>query len=232
VTWFSLDRPALGRGATRDRRGSYTSLVERTLAQAGRPSGWLGRIIVRGMNSGHSNLTRWGLGFVDIARDLGVLDIGCGGGRTVQRLAGIVTEGKVVGIDYSADAVAVARKKNRALIGEGRVEILTCDVSSLSFEDGAFDLITAIETHYFWPDLPNDLREVHRVMKQGGRLLIVGALYKDGRHDRRNRRIVEASGMTYQSIEELRELLESAGYSEFEALEDADKGWFAVKGKK
>ena len=191
------------------------SLLERMLRQAGRPQGWLGRCIVRRMNSGHSDLTSWALGFVDIASDLDVLDIGCGGGRTVERLAGIVTEGKVVGIDYSPDSVAVARKKNRALIDAGRVEILACEVSSTSFDDGAFDLVTAIETHYFWPDLPSDLGEVHRVTKPGGRLLIVGALYKDGKHDRRNRRIVDASGMTYQSIGELREVLVSAGYSGF-----------------
>jgi ubiquinone/menaquinone biosynthesis C-methylase UbiE len=208
------------------------SMLAKTLHQAGRPQGCLGRFIVRAMNSGHSNLARWGLGFVEIAPDMDVLDIGCGGGRTVARLAGMVTEGKVVGIDYSPDAVAVAKRKNRALIGEGRVEILRGDVSSMSFDEGAFDLVTAIETHYFWPDLPSDLREVHRVTKRGGRLLVVGALYKDGRHDYRNQRIVDAGGMTYQSIEELREVLKGAGYSEFEALEDPDKGWFAVKCRK
>jgi ubiquinone/menaquinone biosynthesis C-methylase UbiE len=192
----------------------------------------LGRFFVRRMNAGHYNLTTWALGLVDIAPDLDVLDIGCGGGRTVERLAGIVSEGKVVGIDYSADSVAVASKKNRALIDEGRVEILQGEVSSMSFEDGAFDLVTAIETHYFWPDLPSDLGEVHRVTKRGGQLLLVGALYKDGKHDRRNQRFVEAGGMANLSIEELRALLESAGYSEFEALEDANRGWFAVRGRK
>jgi len=184
------------------------------------------------MNSGHYSLTSWGLRLVDIARDLDVLDIGCGGGATVRRLAGMVTEGKVVGIDYSPDAVAVARKTNRALISQGRVEILVGDVSSMSFGDGTFDLVTAIETHYFWPDLPSDLREVHRVTKPGGRLLVVGALYKDGAHDRRNQRIVEASGMAYQSIDELRELLEGAGWSDIEAREDAGQGWLAVRAAK
>ena len=207
------------------------SLLEKGLRQAGRPRGWLGRSIIRGMNSGHYSLTSWGLRLVDIARDLDVLDIGCGGGATVRRLAGMVTEGRVVGIDYSPDSVAVARKTNRALISEGRVEILVGDVSSMSFGDGTFDLVTAIETHYFWPDLPSDLREVHRVTNPGGRLLVVGALYKDGTHERRNQRIVAASGMTYQSIAELRELLEGAGWSDIEAREYADEGWFAMSAR-
>jgi len=178
---------------------------------------------------GHSGLTKWGLGFIDIASDTSALDIGCGGGRTVERLAGIASDGKVVGIDYSPDAVVVARKKNRALINKGRVEIFQETVSSMSFSDGAFGLITAFETHYFWPDFRNDLKEVNRVTKQNGQLLIVGAVYKNKKFDRRNQRIVNAIGMTYLSIEEFREVLEGVGFSEFDALEEKKKGWFAVK---
>jgi SAM-dependent methyltransferase len=205
------------------------SLLERMLSQCRRPRGRFGRFLARGMNLGHSGLTKWGLGFIDIASDIDALDIGCGGGRTVARLAGIVTDGKVFGIDYSPDAVAVATKRNRTLIAEARVEILEEAVSSMRFSDGAFDLITAFETHYFWPDLGNDLKEVHRVTKQEGQLLIVGAVYKNRRFDRRNQRIVDASGMTYLSIEELRGVLEGVGFSEFDAMEEEKKGWFAVK---
>ncbi len=208
------------------------SLLKRMLSQCKKPSGRFGRFLARGMNFGHSGLTRWGLGFIDIASDIDVLDIGCGGGRTVERLAGIATDGKVVGIDYSPDAVAVAIKKNRALINEGRVEIFQEAVSSMRFNDGAFGLITAFESHYFWPDFRNDLKEVYRVTRQNGQLLIVGALYKNEKFARRNQRIVDTIGMTYLSIEEFQEELEGVGYSQFDALEEKNKGWFAVKCKK
>jgi SAM-dependent methyltransferase len=204
-------------------------MLARMLGQCRRPKGPFGRFLARGMNLGHAGLTKWGLGFVEIAGDSDVLDIGCGGGRTVARLAGIATGGKVFGIDYSPDAVAVARKRNRAFIREGRVEILEGTVSSMGFGDRAFDLVTAIETHYFWPDLGSDLKEVHRVTKPDGQLLIVGALYRNSRFDGRNQRIVDAGGMTYLGIDELRGLLEGAGFSECEAHEEEKKGWFAVK---
>lgn len=208
------------------------SLLIRMLGQCKKPSGRFGRFLVRGMNFGHSGLTRWGLSFIDIASDIDALDIGCGGGKTVKRLAKIATGGKVVGIDHSPDAVVVARKKNRALINEGRVEIFQEAVSSMRFSDGAFGLITAFESHYFWPDFRNDLKEIHRVTKQHGQLLIVGAVYKNKKYDRRNKRFVDAIGMTYLSIEEFRDILEVVGYSEFDALEKKNKGWFAVKCKK
>lgn len=205
------------------------SLLKKLLGQSKKPSGRFGRFLASVMNIGHANLTRWGLGFIDIARDIDALDIGCGGGRTVERLAGIAVDGKVFGIDYSPDAISVARKKNRELIDIGRVEILQESVSSMSFTDDVFDLVTAFESHYFWPDFCENLKEVHRVTKQNGQLLIVGGVYKNKRFDRRNRRIVDAIGMTFLSIEELRESLEGVGFAEFDAFEEKSKGWFAVK---
>jgi ubiquinone/menaquinone biosynthesis C-methylase UbiE len=164
--------------------------------------------------------------------DIDVLDIGCGGGKTVKQIAGITTDGKVVGIDYSPDAVVVARKKNRELINEGRVEIFQESVSSMRFSNDVFGLITAFESHYFWPDFRNDLKEVHRVMKQNGQLFIVGTVYKNKKYERRNQRFVNAIGMTYLSIEEFKDILEGVGYSDFDALEEKNKGWFSVKCKK
>jgi SAM-dependent methyltransferase len=208
------------------------TLLKRILAQSKKPSGQFGRFLVTGMNFGHSSLTKWGLGFIKITSDTDVLDIGCGGGKTVKRLAEFITDGRVIGIDYSPDAVVVARKKNRGLMNEGRVEIFQEAVSSMRFSDDAFGLITAFESHYFWPDFRNDLKEVHRVMRQNGQLLIVGAVYKNREYDRRNRRFVNTIGMTYLSIEEFKNILEGVGFSEFDALEEKNKGWFAVKCKK
>jgi SAM-dependent methyltransferase len=212
-----------------ERKEPYMSLTERILRQCRKPKGRFGRFLARGMNFGHSGITKWGLGFIDIACDATALDIGCGGGKTVERLAAIAANGKVVGIDYSPDAVAVARKKNRAFINEGRVEILQEAVSSMQFSNGAFDLVTAVETHYFWPDFRNDLKEVYRVLKQGGQLLIVGAVYRNKKFDRRNQRIVSAIGMIYLSIEEFRDILGSVGFSEFDAFEEKEKGWICVR---
>jgi len=99
-------------------------LLGTLLSQCGRPRGWFGRILVRGMNLGHSGLTRWGLSMVAFSEHANVLDIGCGGGRTLEHLASLVRRGKAVGIDYSEDSVAVACKRNKKLIVNGRVEVL------------------------------------------------------------------------------------------------------------
>jgi ubiquinone/menaquinone biosynthesis C-methylase UbiE len=138
------------------------------LDQCRKPTGWRGRFILWKMNREHSNLTDWGLSHVSIGTCDTILDIGCGGGRTVSKLAARATQGRVYGIDYSPDSIATSIKKNAQGIVAGRVSIQQGSVSKLPFPDGTFDLITAVETHFFWPDLPSDMREVFRVLKPGG----------------------------------------------------------------
>ena len=84
-----------------------------------------------------------------------------------RSLGSIAPEGQVFGVDYSSASVAVARERNRASIERGPVDISEGVVSSLPFADHTFELVTAVETHYYWPDLPGDVREVMRVLKLG-----------------------------------------------------------------
>ena len=69
------------------------------------PTGPLGRRALQAMNRTHATLTDWGLQYLHVTKNATILDIGCGGGRTVQRLASLAPEGTVHGIDYSAASV-------------------------------------------------------------------------------------------------------------------------------
>jgi SAM-dependent methyltransferase len=114
------------------------------------------------MNRWHSKPTSWGLGHVDIRRTYSAIDVGCGGGRTIQKVANLADQGRIYGVDYSKPAVAVSRALNRAGIEAGRVDIRLATVSSLPFEDCEFDLVTAVETHYYWPNRTGALLEIRR----------------------------------------------------------------------
>ena len=101
---------------TFERRENAMSIMSKVLRQCRKPTGWLGRIVVRGMNMGHSEMTNWGLGHISIRKNDTILDVGCGGGGTIRKLARIATEGKVHGIDYSEESVRICTKTNRRLI--------------------------------------------------------------------------------------------------------------------
>ena len=177
------------------------------------PTGRFGALWARLMNVGHSSVTRWGLGHISISKSDMILDIGCGGGRTVNTLARIATEGEVYGIDYSQVSVAVSTSKNKSLIEKGQVKILHASVDSIPFSDDMFDLVTAVESCYFWPDLINNLKEIRRVLKTGGSAILVNAMYRDERFEKRNSRLARIGDFTYHSAEEFRGFLRDAGYS-------------------
>jgi SAM-dependent methyltransferase len=206
--------------------------MSKLLNQCRKPTGWLGRAAAWGMNRGHSEMTDWGLGHISIGKQDTILDVGCGGGETVHKLAEIATKGQVYGIDFSDESVRVSRRRNRQLIQAGRVAIQHCSVSCLPFSDDALDLVTAVETHYFWPDLGSDLQEILRVLKPGGNLMIIGEAYKGGKHDERNRKWVEWGNMAYHGINELGEILAIAGYSDVQMFEAYERGWLCGIGSK
>jgi ubiquinone/menaquinone biosynthesis C-methylase UbiE len=202
--------------------------------QCQNPTGWLGRLVLRNMNSRHSKVTDWGLSQASIGKQDIILDLGCGGGRTVGQLAAIATQGKVDGIDHSTESVAVATRTNKQWIDIARVEIREASVSRLPFSDGAFDVITAVETHFWWPALPTDLREVLRVLKPGGRLIIIAEVYK-GAATFTSKAVEKFSiktGMALLSVEEHRELLTDAGYSDVQVITEPSKGWICCIGSK
>jgi ubiquinone/menaquinone biosynthesis C-methylase UbiE len=184
------------------------------------------------MNWSHSGLTDWGLAHVRIAKHFTILDVGCGGGRTIQKLAMIATEGLIFGVDYAAGSVAASRRTNAHLINSGRVEIRRGSVSCLPFSADEFDLITAVESQYYWPSLIEDMREILRVLKPGGRLIIIAESYKGDRYDVVQRVTMWLLRSTLMSVEEQRKLFSAAGYTDVQVFEEHTKGWICASGRK
>jgi ubiquinone/menaquinone biosynthesis C-methylase UbiE len=186
------------------------------------------------MNASHSKLTDWGLTHVPIEKHYTILDVGCGGGRTVCKLAALATQGKVYGVDYSDESVAATKKTNARWIDLGRVEIRHGSVSQLPFPDDMFDLITAVETHFWWPNLPADMHEVFRVLKPGGTLILIAEVYKGANTavSKLAEKYASRTGMILLSVEEHRELFTSAGYSDVHVIEERAKGWICALGRK
>ena len=158
------------------------------------------------MNYTHAPLTNWGLKLVDVQDGWTMLDIGCGGGATLQRLLKRSKDVKVYGIDISEESVAKAKKVNAEVLDK-QVFVTQGSAEKLPYEDEKFDLVTAVETVYFWPHLPDCLKEVRRVLKQGGKFAILVEVVDS---DSKWTNVVE--GMTAYSPEDLKKLLDEAGF--------------------
>jgi ubiquinone/menaquinone biosynthesis C-methylase UbiE len=198
--------------------------------QVRKPSRYVGRLFAWTMNRSHGALTDWALSHLEISKDAKALDVGCGGGRTIEKLA--AGAASVCGIDYAAGSVAASRAHNKQLIAEGRVVVERASVSRLPFADASFDLATAVETQYYWPDVANDMREVLRVLKPGGRLMVAAESYRGGRHDWLQGPVMRLVGSHRLSVDDHRALFQSAGYTEIELFEERNKGWLCAIGRK
>ena len=186
------------------------NILKTFFSQCARPKGAFGRVMLSFMNYTHAPLTNWGLKLMDVQDGWTMLDVGCGGGFTIRRLLKRSQDAQVYGIDISEESVAKAKKVNADVLDK-QVFVTLGSAEKLPYEDRKFDLVTAVETVYFWPNLPDCLQEVRRVLKSGGKFAILVEVVDS---DSKWTNVVE--GMTAYSPEDLKKLLDEAGFTQTE----------------
>jgi ubiquinone/menaquinone biosynthesis C-methylase UbiE len=202
-------------------RVNEMSVLKQLIEQAKSPNGLIGSVMLKMMNNAHSGMNKWALKKVHYNENPVILDIGAGGGKTIHTLSKMVTNGRIIGIDYSSQAVKVAIKANKKDVETGKVNIHQASVSNMPFQQNTFDLITAFQTHYFWPDIENDIKEVFRVLKQSGKFMIIAEKFKIHYH------------MTsFKTKADMQESLINVGFKKVEFFEENNRGWICVLGVK
>lgn len=193
-----------------------------------RPTGVRGRFVAAMMNRHHEKLILWGLTKVTVGSGFVVLDVGCGGGKTVNRLAQLAPQGKVFGVDYSPDMVEYSKKINKKLIAQNRVEIIEGPVEKMSFKDDLFDLVTAFETYYFWSNLSDALKEIRRVLKPDGQLLLANEL----KFGVTPAKVIKDTHVKLFQLQEIQVSLQSVGFVGVQGFTEPDSDWNAVIAQK
>ena len=191
-----------------------------------KPEGLLGRCMVGSMNRAHAALADWGLSYLPESGPTEIAELGCGGGRNIRALLRKYPAATVAALDYSEVSVEKARSVNRKGLQAGRCRIIQGEVSCLPFEDGAFDLVTAFETVYFWPGPTESFREVYRTLRPGGIFLIVNEV--DGENPRDSRWLSVIDGMKIFNRSQFVTFLTEAGFSKVIVKRDAKRHWLCV----
>ena len=194
-----------------------------------KPEGIGGKIMVNMMNAGHSSMAEWGFTHIEIRNDYICLDIGCGGGANVKKLLVKTPYGKVIGIDYSEVSVIKSSKINKAEIENKHCEILQGNVMKLLFRKETFDIITAFETIYFWPDINEAFKQVYRVLKGSGTFMICNESNGENPKEEKWTKIIQ--GMKIYNSEQIKKSLEDAGFTDIK-IHKNKKGWLCVVCKK
>lgn len=200
-------------------------LLGKIFGNTRKPEGFFGKLMVSGMNGGsHAAMAEWGLSDFPLDENANALDIGCGGGANIARL--LAKCKTVTGVDYSTVSIAKSSKVNVKAIAEGRCKVQEANVAALPFDEESFDAVTAFETIYFWPDIENSFWGVLRVLKPGGRFLIVNESDENDPSGQKWEKIIE--GMHVYSADELVSHLTNAGFSSVNVIREDKKHWLKV----
>ena len=190
----------------------------------GNPQGFIGRLMLSGMNMGHSPMAKRAFTQFDVPNDGILVDIGCGGGFNIRRLLERSRDGFVYGIDISSTSVEKSKKTNKRDIGK-RCEVLLGSADNLPLKGNSIQLATAFETVYFWEDLEKCFAEVKRILKADGKFVVVN---DPGDPEKHWEKIIP--GMKPYTPDEIKQVMEAVGLQDVRVAKN--KFMFCVSGKK
>ena len=189
-------------------------MVAEKITQCRKPHGDEGFETIENMNENHREISEFAFGIVNVGKNDRILDIGCGGGVNIEKFLKL-TDSNVDGLDYSEVSVEASLAQNRKAVDDGRCRIIQADVRQMPIGDEEYDLVSAFETIYFWPEIQESFREVSRVIKPNGQFLI--AQGTDGNHPDDEMWLATVEGMHVYTASDLEKYLLDAGFSRVES---------------
>jgi arsenite methyltransferase len=144
-----------------------------------------------------------------IASTDSVLDVGCGGGWLSRRLAKLVPDGRVIGMDVSDEMIRHAR---RASAGFDNLMFVTGQVAEIPWQANLFSHAISVESSYYWPNPAAGLKDIFRVLHEGGPAWILINYYRDNPHSHQWGNLL-AVPTQLLSAEEWAGLFRDAGFS-------------------
>ena len=204
-------------------------MVAEKIDQCMKPHGEEGITTIENMNENHKEISKFAFECINIGKNDKILDIGCGGGVNIEKFLKL-TKNSVDGLDYSEVSVGESIKRNQSSVDEGRCKVIQANVSDMPVEDESYDLVTAFETIYFWPDIGETFKEVSRIIKTDGQFMI--AQGTDGNHPDDEKWLATVEGMSVYTAAQLEKYLLDAGFNHVNAFKKEDDYILVVIAKK
>ena len=188
--------------------------------QSAHPRGLLGEVVACAMGYDTARVNRDALGYLHVEPGDAVLELGFGSGRALSQVAARAREGFVAGVDPSEIMVRHAKFRNGRYLRTGRMVLHLGEAAHIPYDDSRFDKAFAVHVLYFWHEPRGELREIHRVLRQGG-LLLLGFRPKDD-----PAAVARSPESVYalRSLSEVEELLRETGWEGIRIETDTDRG--------
>ncbi len=181
--------------------------------QLGHPSGLIGRFLVYLLNRENASMNQLALEQLPLQPRQHILEIGFGGGDFINRLLQTQISLQITGIDPSSASMAVAGKRFRQEVKQGKLTLQQSQAEATAFPKQAFDGIATINTLYFWSDVRTVLQECHRILKPGGILVVA---YNSQAFLEQNQ--MTQYGFRGYEVKDFEAQMQDAGFSEIKTL--------------
>ena len=147
-----------------------------------------------------------------------VLEVGCGGGYLLGRIAGAVTDGFVAGIDASPQIVGFCERRFRSLVKRGCLEVRCASAEDIPYPSGSFTKACTVNTLFYFSDASRAMRELWRVLQEGGQAAIcfTERQFLEGRS-------FAAQGLNLYEADEVRGMMVSAGFRDIRLSRGSDR---------
>jgi ubiquinone/menaquinone biosynthesis C-methylase UbiE len=188
--------------------------------QSAHPTGLFGHVVARVMAFDTAPANRRLLERLEPKAGEAILELGCGHGRALRQVAQRNAPGLAAGVDPSAVMLRVARWHLRRGLAAGRVRLDEGVAADIPHANETFDKAFSVHTLYFWPDLGAGLRELLRVLRPGGELILG---FHDGR-DAKMRAELPESVYTLHTADAVSAALTGTGFREITVDLDPETG--------
>ena len=194
----------------------FAQLVARQLTH---PTGLIGRWLLGPLwNRRNRPLNDAALAQLALHTNDRVLEVGFGGGYLLGRMSASVTNGFIGGVDISTVMVDRCQARYRPLIQSGKMDLKAGTADRLFYPAAHFDKAVSVNSIFYWPDAPQAMRELNRVLRREGHLVLcftdrASLQQKDfARH-----------GLTLYTVDEVQHLLEAAEFHTVNVIKQADR---------
>ena len=187
--------------------------LEKIAPQLKQPKGEFGIEVGEKMNEANAYMSTHTYNMLEIKKEDKIFEVGFGNGHFIPYILNKAEQVSYAGIDISQTMVDEASKKNALYIKQGTVELINANVSKIPFDNNTFDKVCTVNTLYFWENPEKDMKELCRILKPGGKLIVAVRPLNE-----LQRAEFEKHGFNFYPSKTIRTFMENAGLRFVESI--------------
>lgn len=186
------------------------NIQEKKISQAMLPRGFGGWITGWTMPIFHEAIYKRIYPVLDLQPEDDLLEVACGSGHFLKKYASHIRS--IAGLDLSDVMIKISTKKNRNRIAKGTAEFVQGEASKLPWEDNSFSAVTSMGSFIAFPKPLESLKEMHQVLRPGGRAVISIEFNAEDGVD--HTKMAKEWGIQLLSEEDVRSMMKEAEFKE------------------